>query len=118
MGCDQFEPYGFPSCLLHNWSTRVVGSGERAQAPKSGTGPYSGPETLAYGPQPKHPVSPRDKLKIARYFIMSDLNSSPQRPAFTMVIYAEKSVRRPTLQNFWMPLWRQAHSLASAPWPK
>jgi hypothetical protein len=74
MGCDQFDPYGFASCLLHSWSTRVGGSGERAQAPKSGTGPYAGPLVLAYGPQPKQPVSPNDKHKIVKYFILS---SSP-----------------------------------------
>jgi len=39
---------------------------------------------------------------------MSDLDSSPQHPTFTVPIYAEKSVRWPTLQSFWMPLWRQS----------
>src|SRR5262245_40689711 len=80
MGCDQFEPYGFASCRLHNWSTRVVGSGERAQAPKSGTGPYAGPLALAYGPEPKQPVSASGKHKIIRYFIVFPFGESPNVP--------------------------------------
>jgi len=87
MGCDQFDPYGFASCLLHNWSTRVRGSGERAQAPKSTIGPYAGPLVLAYGPQPKQPVSPSDKHKSVRYFIASFfLDSSPQSLMFALPI--------------------------------
>jgi len=39
MGCDQFDPYGFASCRLHNWSKRVVCTGEWAQAAKSTVGP-------------------------------------------------------------------------------
>jgi hypothetical protein len=85
---------------------RVGASGERAQAPKSGTGPYEGPVALAYGPQPKQPVSPKDKHKIVRYFIMSGLESSPQSPAFYSSIYAWKSVRLRTLQGFWR--WLEA----------
>jgi hypothetical protein len=64
---------------------RVGVSGERAQAPKSGIGPYEGPVALAYGPQPKQPVSPKDKHKIVRYFIMSGLESSPQSPRIQFV---------------------------------
>jgi hypothetical protein len=32
MGCDQSEPYGFASCRLHNWSIRVLCTGDWAQA--------------------------------------------------------------------------------------
>src|SRR5215831_3557682 len=94
------EPDEVASCRLHNWSTRLGASGERAQAPKSGIGPYAGPLVLAYGPQPKQPANPRDKQKIIRYFIMSGLESSPQCPTLTSPKGARKSVRLRTLRGF------------------
>jgi len=43
---------GFPSCRLHNWSIRVGGAGEWAQAPKSAAGPYPFAPLAAYDTRP------------------------------------------------------------------